>query len=176
MIYTYNHVIIRFPFPTIPRTRSLSPSRPTNTRSGLGILRGGRVHNEGFAFKNMDTDGRHSRLRTVPSFLGGRRRILLPGTCLGYLHVGNGENMSPLILHYHPSHPFFSTRMLSVRLPIVNKFANLQALGEVRLKHLFYALGQACGSATDIETWKGVAMQDVPYTACGTNWRTKGWC
>lgn len=135
MIYTYNHVIIRFPLLTIPRTRSFSPSQPINTRRGLGILRGGRVHNERFAFKNMDTDGRHSGLRTVPAFLGGRRRILSPGTCLGYLQVGNGENMGPLILHYHPSHPFFSTRMLSVRLPIVNKFASPQALGGVRLKH-----------------------------------------
>lgn len=113
VICTYNHVVIRFPLPTIPRTPSPSPSRPTDTHSGLGIVRGGRVHNEGFTFKNMDTDGRHSGLRTVPSFLGRRRRrILSRGTCLSYLHVGNGEDMSPLILHYHLSHPLFNVYAL----------------------------------------------------------------
>lgn len=55
--------------------------------------------------------------------------------------------------------------MLSVRPPIVSKFANLQVLGAVRLEHQFHALGQDCGSAADITTWKGVAMQDVSCTA-----------
>ena len=115
---------------------------PTDTHSVRRILRDGKVHNEGFIFK----DGHNWRPFGVAyrSLVPKRSEAtnFLTVTCPSSSHVGYGESQVP--------------QETPMRL-------TLTLAGAVRLEHQFYAIGQAVANASDIALRDGLATQDVPY-------------
>ena len=48
------------------------------------------------------------------------------------------------------------------------------AFGSIRMEPVFFALGQAAGTAASIAAADGVAVQDVPYATLSARLRTDG--